>query len=138
MLAAGDRSWSDLAMMQDSREAAAIARRAAKPGDRLLVWGYRPDVFVFSGIPAATRFLDSQPLNGVLADRHLFTSKATAGDIAARNAAELATGPRADIIVDGLGPLNPELAADGFPALRIQDYDVVGRTRMSVVYVTKR
>jgi hypothetical protein len=137
-LAAGDRSWSDLALMQDSREAAAIARGAARPGDRLLVWGYRPDVFVFSGLPAATRFLDSQALNGVLADRHLFSATPTAADLALGNVRELETGPPPSIIVDGLGLLNPELAAARFPSLRIANYEVAGRTRMSIVYVAKR
>lgn len=138
MLAVGDRNWPDLAMMQDSREAGALAARAARPGDRLLVWGYRPDVFVFSGLPAAARFLDSQPLNGVLADRHLSNAKPTAPDLAAANQSELAAGPRPDIIVDGLGLLNPALAAAGFPALRMQDYQEVGRTRLSIIYATKR
>jgi hypothetical protein len=138
MLAAGDRAWSDLALMQDSREAAAIARRVSRPGDRLLVWGYRPDVFVFSGLPAATRFLDSQPLNGVLADRHLLTSKPTAADLAGKNVKELETSRRPEVVVDGLGLLNPELSAERFAALRLDRYSVAGRTRMSIVYVTKR
>ena len=138
MLASGDRAWPDLAMMQDSREAAAIARAASRAGDRLLVWGYRPDVFVFSGLPAATRFLDSQPLNGVLADRHLFSAKPTASDLAARNVHELQANRRPEIVVDGLGPLNPELAADRFGPLHIEDYEIAGRTRMSIIYVAKR
>jgi hypothetical protein len=131
-LAAGDWDWPDLALMQDSREAAAIARRAARPGDTLLVWGYRPDVYVFSGLPAATHYLDSQPLNGVLADRHLSSSKPTMADIAERNARQLAGSPRPAVVVDGLGPLNPKLAFDA------SAYDVAGRTRMSIVYVAKR
>lgn len=137
-LALGDRAWSDLAMMQDSKQAAAIARGIARPGDRLLVWGYRPDVLVFSGLPAATRFLDSQPLNGVLADRHLFSTQPTAADLVATNVLELQNGPSPEIIVDGLGPLNPGLAADRFTPLRTHNYVVAGRTRMSIVYVAKR
>lgn len=137
-LATGDRQWTDLAMMQDSREAAAIATRASRPGDQLLVWGYRPDVYVFSGLPAATRFLDSQPLNGVLADRHLFTSKPTAADLARPNAEALASGRRPEIIVDGLGVLNPDLAVSRFRAFGLDNYDVAGQTKMSIVYVAKR
>jgi hypothetical protein len=124
-------------MMQDSREAAALARTAAKPGDTLLVWGYRPDVYVFSRLPAATRYLDSQPLNGVLADRHLSVSTPTIPDIAARNARALADTPPPSIIVDGLGLLNPQLAAERFKPLRLENYQVAGRTRLSVVYVAK-
>ena len=51
--------WSDIAMMQDSATVAKRLRSSASPGDTLLVWGYRPDVFVYSGLPAGTRFLDS-------------------------------------------------------------------------------
>jgi hypothetical protein len=121
--------------MNDSREAAAIARSVAKPGNRLLVWGYRPDIFVFSGLPAATRFLDSQPLTGVLADRHLTTSAGTMGDFAKKYIGTVGTP---DIIVDGLGPLNPDLAAKNFPALRTDEFTVVGRTRASIVYAKPR
>jgi hypothetical protein len=136
-LAAGDRAWSDLALMQDSQEAADLVRAAARPGDRLLVWGYRPDIYVLSELPAATRFLDSQPLNGVLADRHLMSSKPTTLDFAKRNQREL-EGVKPEIIVDGLGALNPELAATGFAPLRLENYSVIGRTRFSTVYVAKR
>jgi hypothetical protein len=114
---------------QPRRSVDCAERRQA--GDRLLVWGYRPDVFVFSGLPAATRFLDSQPLNGVLADRHLTTSVATMDDFAKKYIGTVGTP---DIIVDGLGPSNPDLAADRFPALRTDRFRVVGRTRASIVY----
>ena len=137
MLASGDRNWSDLSLMQDSRAAAEMAKRVARPGDRLLVWGYRPDVFVLSGLPAATRFLDSQPLNGVLADRHLATSVPTFPDIAERSRLELRSA-KPDIIVDGLGPLNPNLAVDKFPDLELREYQWVGSARTATVYVRKR
>jgi hypothetical protein len=136
-LAKGDRSWSDLALMEDSQESARIVRSVARPGDRLLVWGYRPDVFVFSGLPAATPFLDSQPMNGVLADRHLISSKATVADLTAGNL-EVAEKARAEIIVDGLGPINPDLAARNYPKLHLDSYSVAGHTKTSVVYVIKR
>ncbi|HYI97320.1 MAG TPA: hypothetical protein VEX68_27525 [Bryobacteraceae bacterium] len=136
-LATGDRDWSDLTLMQDSQQAAEIVRAAARPGSRLLVWGYRPDIFVFSGLPSATRFLDSQPLNGVMADRHLMSSTPTAIDIATRNQQEL-EGVVPDIIVDGIGMLNPNLAAEQFPPLRLQNYSIAGRTRLSIIYITKR
>ena len=101
------------------------------------MWGYRPDIFVFSRLPAATRFLDSQPLNGVMADRHLMSSKPTATDIAERNQQELKDA-NPEIIVDGLGMLNPNLAAEKFAPLRLENYSVAGRTRLSTIYVTKR
>jgi hypothetical protein len=128
-------AWSDTAMMSDSAEAAALARQAVPAGSTLLVWGYRPDVFVFSGMPAGTRYLDSQPLTGVLADRHLTAAKPTFPDLAAANRAELAqTAPT--VIVDGLGPINAALAIGAYQDLSawLAGYEVVGATRMSRVY----
>ena len=60
----------DLALWADCREAAAKIRSLAHPATRF-VWGYRPELNVLAGLRGATRFLDSQPLTGVLADRHL-------------------------------------------------------------------
>ena len=57
--------WRDTAMDRDSRAAAALTRQLAKPGDTLFVWGYRPEIYVYTQLPAATMFLDSQPLTGV-------------------------------------------------------------------------
>jgi hypothetical protein len=136
-LARGDYRWSDLRLMEDSKEAGSIARSVARAGDRLLVWGYRPDVFVFSGLPAATPFLDSQPVNGVLADRHLISSKPTMTDLVTGNL-EIVAAAKPEIIVDGLGRLNPDLAVERYPELHIGQYDVAARTASSIIYVIKR
>jgi hypothetical protein len=133
MLAVGDRNWPDLALMIDSRRAASIVRDHTHPGDRLLVWGYRPDVFVYSGLPAATRFLDSQPLTGVFADRHLISSTPSVPELAAPHLKEIG---RPEFIVDGLGPINPALAISRY--VRMDDYIVAGQTRNSTVYAIKR
>jgi hypothetical protein len=135
LMLSGSAGWSDTAMMEDSREVAALLRRLGRPGSTLLVWGYRPDVYPFSGLPAGTRFLDSQPLTGVLADRHLTSADVLYPSVAARNRAELVrTLP--DFIVDGLGPLNPQLAITQFADLRswLRDYELIARTRMSLIY----
>ena len=126
--------WSDLALNEDSKLA---ADRIGRSGT-LLVWGYRPDVFAYSRMPAGSRFLDSQPLTGVLADRHLTSSLPIAPDWAARNRRELvASDPT--WIVDGLGPLNPALAISNFPDLHewLAGYREVGRTRFCVIYKLK-
>jgi hypothetical protein len=127
--------WADLALMEDSREAAQVLRRIAGEGDTLLVWGYRPDIFVFSGLPAGTRFLDSQPLTGVFADRHLVNSRASLVEEAAVNR-EALMKTRPTIIVDGLGLLNPNLAITSYGDLRrwFSAYREVGRTRFCVIY----
>jgi hypothetical protein len=126
--------WSDLAMNQDSR---AAADRIDREGT-LLVWGYRPDIFAYTRMPAGSRFLDSQPLTGVLADRHLTSSDVAAPELAARNRQELIQ-TRPTWIVDGLGPLNPALAITNYPDLRewLAGYQEVGRTRYTVIYRRK-
>lgn len=125
--------WSDLAMTQDSREAADRIT-----GGTLLVWGYRPDVFAYTRMQAGTRFLDSQPLTGVLADRHLTNSDVMAPEIAAENRKEL-THTAPTWIVDGLGPFNPNLAITNYPDLRdwLTNYSEVARTRSSIIYRRK-
>lgn len=99
----------DLALWADARDAASAIRRIAKPGDTLMVWGYRPELNVLAGLRGATRFLDSQPLTGVIADRHLSNSQPSAPELAARFRQELVR-TRPTFVADGLGPLNPALA----------------------------
>jgi hypothetical protein len=123
--------WSDLAMNQDSR---AAADRIGRDGT-LLVWGYRPDIFAYTRMKAGTRFLDSQPLTGVLADRHLTNSEVIAPEWAAENRRELArTQP--DWIVDGLAAFNPALAVSNYPDLKewLAGYREVERTRGTIIY----
>ncbi len=134
-LAHGRQSnWTDVALNQDSHAAA----DRIQPAGTLLVWGYRPDVFTYTRMPAGSRFLDSQPLTGVLADRHLYSSEAFAPAWAARNRRELiASDPT--WIVDGLGPLNPALAITNYPDLHdwLGNYREVARTRFSIIYKLK-
>lgn len=132
MVAAGE-PWADLALHDDARQAALLLRRHNAAS--LLVWGYRPEIFAYSRVPAATRFLDSQPLTGVLADRHLVSTTAAAPEIARRNRQELIrTTPQ--FIADGLGPLNPALAITQYPDLAawLAPYREVGRTAWTILY----
>ena len=121
-------------MNQDSR---AAAEKIGHEGT-LLVWGYRPDIFAYTRLPAGTRFLDSQPLTGVLADRHLTNSEVAAPEWAAQNRREL-IGTQPAWIVDGLAPFNPNLAITNYPDLRdwLANYVEVGRTEHSVIYKHK-
>ncbi|HLY16869.1 MAG TPA: hypothetical protein VKR61_06570 [Bryobacteraceae bacterium] len=135
-LAAGrPHQWVDIAMDQDSRLAAQLARQWSAPGDTLFVWGFRPELYVYTKLPAATRFLDSQPLTGVPADRHLTESRPVETESTRAHRAELVrTQPT--LIVDGLGPLNPRLAIEGYADLRpwLAGYREVGRTGLTVIY----
>ena len=133
--AARDAGWRDTAMDRDSRAAARIVIAAAKPGDTLFVWGFRPEIYVYSHLPAATRFLDSQPLTGVPADRHLTQSTPVETLESRSRRAELAAS-RPTFVVDGLGEYNPRLAVTGFSDLRawMTGYREVGRSVGSVIY----
>ncbi|MBM3811678.1 MAG: hypothetical protein FJW20_08575 [Acidimicrobiia bacterium] len=113
---ANDPTWADTAMNRDSRQAAAIIQQHVRPGDTLLVWGYRPDLYVYTRLPAATPFLDSQPLTGVIADRHLTNNTPTAPGLAASNR-RLLLKTRPTFIADGLGPYNPALRITVFQDL---------------------
>lgn len=115
----------DLAMFEQSRAASVILKQQAPPGATLLVWGYRPDLYVLSGLPAGTRFLDSQPLTGVLADRHLTSAQATLPEEARANR-QLLRQSRPTFIADGLGPYNEQLAVSAFPDLQqwLSEYEL--------------
>jgi hypothetical protein len=124
--------WSDLSLSEDSKQ---IAKLIPDRTGSLLVWGYRPDIYALTRMPAGTRFLDSQPLTGVIADRHLTSAEVTFPELAARNRIEL-THTQPTYIVDGLGPFNPALAIANYPDLHtwLAGYEVVGRTTGSVLY----
>lgn len=132
------RAMRDLALFTDAREAAAAIRRMARPGDTLLVWGYRPELNVLAGLPGATRFIDSQPLTGVIADRHLTVSTPSAAELAARFRREL-TGTRPTFIADGLGKLNAALAIERYGDLRgwLEQYQPAGETGGFRIYVAR-
>jgi hypothetical protein len=133
--AARDAGWRDTAMDRDSRAAARMVTAAAKPGDTLFVWGFRPEIYLYSHLPAATRFLDSQPLTGVPADRHLTQSTPVETLESRSRRAELAAS-RPTFVVDGLGEYNPRLAVTEFGDLRawMACYREVGRSAGSVIY----
>lgn len=129
-------NWPDLALEQDSRDAATLVRNSALRSDTLLVWGYRPELFAFTGLPAATRYIDSQPLNGVLADRHLTSAHVSYPELAERNRETLYRGPLPVWIIDGLGPLNPALDVFGDHGLNRYAglYERIGSTKACVIY----
>ena len=127
--------WRDVAIDQDSRAAGAILRRLFTPASSLFVWGYRPEIYIYSGLPAATRYLDSQPFTGVPADRHLTQSSPVETAQSGARRLELAAA-RPTFIVDGLGAYNPRLALTAYPELRrwLSSYREVARTPETVIY----
>ena len=141
-LLAGDArpaGWSDIAMNRDSAAAAKLILGAAEPGDTIFVWGYRPDILAYTRLAAGTPFLDSQPLTGVLADRHLTQSAATFPHLAAENRRRLAQlAPT--WVVDGLGPYNPALAVSAYADLGawLTRYELKGETGGTRIYRLRR
>ena len=131
----------DLALFEDSRRAARVVTSAVDRDRTALVWGYRPELYTLANLVPGTRFLDSQPLSGVLADRHLTDSRQTFPDLSRANReALLATRPP-EWILDGLGPINGQLSvfnsSTGLPAWRPL-YDEAGRTATVIVYARAR
>jgi 4-amino-4-deoxy-L-arabinose transferase-like glycosyltransferase len=132
-------TWADVALNDDSKQAASLINQHKSRQDTLLVWGYRPDLFAYTQLASASRFLDSQLLTGVIADRHLTSTHVTFPLRAAENRARLIT-EHPTWIVDGLGPLNPALAITRYPELNawlVGEYERWGETRSCVIYRRK-
>jgi hypothetical protein len=128
-------NWSDVVMDLDSQQAAAKIRSLAHPGDTLFVWGYRPDLYVYTRMTSDSRFWDSQPLTGVPADRHLSATNAIYSGPAIANRREL-TRSHPTFLVDGLSRFNPKLNPSAFPDLRpwMASHTLVGQTKLSLIY----
>jgi hypothetical protein len=144
LLAADDfagrpHAWRDVALDQESRQAAALVRTFSptlgKTGDTIFIWGYRPNLVVYTRLPVASRLWESQPLTGVPADRHLGDSRSVDPAWARRNRAEL-VGSSPSIIVDGLSAFNPQLGIERFPDLAdwFKRYCMARRVGGTVVY----
>ena len=130
-----DAGWSDTAMDRDSREASAMVKRLARAGDTMFIWGYRPEDWIYTGLPAATRYLDCQALTGVPADRHLTQSTPVtlAGTTEARSTV---AASKPEFVLDGLTAFNAGLSMDKYPELAawMKNYQEIGRTGFTVIY----
>ena len=112
------------------------------PSDYVFVWGYRPEIYFWSGLLPASRFLSTQPLTGVPADVHYFgddyrsildeASTAFARAQLIRDLQE--TRPR--YIVDELGMFNTDLSINSYPELKefMTDYKATGAVARFMIY----
>jgi hypothetical protein len=134
-LAGVPHAWKDVAMDRESRRAARIVEAAARPGDTIFIWGYRPDIVAYTRLPVAGRFWDSQPVTGVPADRHLTDSRPVDAGLARRNRQELIR-TRPSFLVDGLSSYNPGLDIHRYPDLAswLAHYCVLGQAGATTVY----
>jgi len=130
-LAGRPHAWRDVALDQESREAAARIKTLAKDGDTLFIWGYRPNLVVYTRRPVASRMWESQPLTGVPADRHLTDSGSVDPEWARLNRQELIRSSPS-LIVDGLSAYNPRLDIQHYPDLAtwLKPYCLVGGGRI--------
>jgi hypothetical protein len=134
-LAGRPHAWRDVALDQESRQTAALVRTLAKGGDTIFIWGYRPNIVVYTRLPVASRMWESQPLTGVPADRHLRDARSVDPDWATRNRAELVHSSPS-ILVDGLSAYNPRLDIGGYNNLAdwFKRYCLAGRVGGTAVY----
>ncbi len=92
-------------------------------------------MYVYSGLLAGTPFLESQPLTGVAADRHLFDEKSLMPARAAEHRARLLT-TRPTFVCEGLGEYNPRLAIGQYPDLAawMRQYRLRTRTAHTLIF----
>jgi hypothetical protein len=133
LMARGAR-WGDVALDMDAQEVAARINALKHSGDTLFVWGYRPDMYVFTRMTPSTLVWDSQPLTGIPADRHLTAAGPEEGHWG--GAWDEMVVARPTFIVDGLGLLNDKLKPEAYSDMRalLKRYREVGRTKLSVIY----
>jgi hypothetical protein len=130
-----EHTWQDTAMNRESRAAAKLVLGMAQQGNTIFVWGYRPDVVAYTGLPVAGKLWDSQPLTGVPADRHLSESRPVDAAWAKQKREEL-VAEKPTFLVDGLSEYNPKLDIHAFPELTewLTAYAEAGRTGGTIVY----
>ena len=129
LVAGNPHHWIDLALADDAARVSELLPPSG--GSTLFVWGYRPDIYARTRMKAATQFLDSQPLSGVIADRHLTSSQVSAPEWKERFR-EVPLQSRPDFIVDGLGLLNPAMSIP--PAWLGSNYSKMTETGQSILY----
>ncbi len=145
LAAAAAREYSgdiDLLGPESLREA---GDAAGGPEGYLFVWGYRPEVYYWSGLLPASRYLSSQPLTGVPADVHYFGGEQRAlldAGLTAEARAELVSDLELHMpkyVIDELGFFNAELSIEDYPELRefMKRYKKLGATGRFLIYRMK-
>jgi hypothetical protein len=119
-----------------------IQNEVSGPSDYLFVWGYRPEVYYFSGLIPASRFISIQPVTGIPADAQYVNgnAKSVLPEAAKQTAldqllADLeATKPK--YIVDEAGMFNSALDIHSYPGMAefMRSYKQVGPTGRLMIY----
>ncbi|HJQ70784.1 MAG TPA: glycosyltransferase family 39 protein [Blastocatellia bacterium] len=143
MAAAAARQLPDPAVAADIEDVEALRRDA--PEEYLFVWGYRPEIYYWSGLRPASRYLSTQPLTGVPADIHYFGwdyGRLLGDERTKRAREELAReldSARPAYIIDELGFFNNDLSIKDFDELSgvMRGYDYLGATGRFLIYRRK-
>lgn len=136
---------ADQLALEGIRAGGPRTRQAGGPADYVFVWGYRPEVYFWSGLLPASRFLSTQPLTGVPADIHYFMNdyrslldQADTAQAWAQLVRDLEeTQPK--YIVDEIGFFNGDLAILKYPELQetMDKYKAIGSTGRFLIYVRR-
>ncbi|HKY04617.1 MAG TPA: hypothetical protein VJQ56_06990, partial [Blastocatellia bacterium] len=137
--------WFHDRLNSEERLAAAAVKEGSGASDYLFVWGYRPEIYYWSGLAPASRYLSTQPLTGVTADVHYFgddygyllDQPTTADDRAVLLGDLEQTRPR--YIIDELGFFNAALAIKSYPELEqfLKEYELPERIGRFFIYHRK-
>lgn len=127
------------------RQGVPDARASEDAADYLFVWGYRPELYYWSGLLPASRYLSAQPLTGVPADaqytngerRSILEESSTAAARAQLISDLKETQPK--YIIDELGFFNGDLAILEYPELKeyMGSYKASGSTGRFLVYIRR-
>ena len=140
-LPGGQDSAQDLSL-EAIRSGGPRGREPEGAGDFLYVWGYRPEIYFWSGLLPASRYLSAQPLTGVPADVHYFANdyrsildEATTERERAQLIRDLQQ-TRPKYIVDELGMFNADLSINSYEELRefMKDYKATGPVARFMIY----
>jgi hypothetical protein len=136
---------ADRLPLEGIRDGGPRTREADGSSDYVFVWGYRPEIYFWSGLLPASRYVSSQPLTGVPADIHYFTDQYRVvldENVTAKARAQLVqdleeTQPK--YIVDEIGFFNGDLAILKYAELQevMGKYKFIGATGRFLIYIRR-
>ena len=133
---------ADRISLEGIRAGGPRTRAAGGPTDFVYVWGYRPEIYYWSGLLPASRYLSAQPLTGVPADvqyvngerRSILDESSTAA--ARQQLVRDLNETQPKYIVDELGMFNLELSINSYPELTevMKKYKATGPVARFMIY----
>ena len=137
-----DKDAADRLGLEAIRENGPRTRTPEGSSDYLFVWGYRPEIYYWSGLIPASHYLSTQPLTGVPADIANVNGQRTSlldEDQTAAARAQLVReleSVNPNYIIDEVGMFNSELNINNFPEIAefMKAYRTVGPCGRLMVY----